>query len=150
MSTPIVIDGQPFNYPDPGELPGWGSDATDAFLALVAYVNGLVPPTDIPLTTASLVDNVIVPTTITNLVFNSSLIYGAIVEMTINRGTATELDTLDLVYTNGNWDIDRTQSGTDVGVAFSITSGGLLQYTTTPTGTAATIIVRARTFPIVL
>jgi hypothetical protein len=148
MSIPIIINGQIFNYPEPGDLPGWGSDASDAFVALAAYVNGLVPPTDIPLTTATLADNIAVPTTITNLVFNSSLIYGAIVEMTINRGAATELDTLDLVYTNGNWTMDRTQSGTDVGVTFSITSGGQLQYTTTSTGTAAIMIVRARTFPI--
>jgi hypothetical protein len=148
MSIQVIINSQPYNYPEPGDLPGWGSDASDAFVALVNYVNGISPPTDIILTTASLADNVVVPTTITNLTFNSSLIYGAIVELTINRGTATELDTLDLVYTEGNWTMDRTQSATDTGVTFSITSGGQLQYTTTSTGTPATMVVRARSFPI--
>lgn len=157
MSIPLIINTQVFNYPSPGDAPGWGEDATDAFAALVAYVNGISPPTDIVLASANLVDNVSVPTTIANLVFNSSLIYGAIVEMTIQRSnnstTATEIDTLDLVYSNGQWYMDRQQTGTDTGVVFSITNSGQLQYTTTALGGSnysGIMVVRARTFPIVV
>ena len=155
MSQQVIINNTIYNYPDPGELPGWGNDATEAFLALAAYVNGLSPPSDIVLASAPLADNVAVPTTITGLTFDSSLIYGAIVELTIRRSnnstTTTELDTLDLVYSNGVWNLDRTISGDPTGVTFSINNSGQLQYTSTPlggSGYVGTMIVRARTFPI--
>lgn len=157
MSTAITINGQPFQYPDAGELPGWGEEATAAFLALAAQVQGISPATDIILSQASINNNISIPTTIANLEFDSSLIFGAILEFTIRRSnnslTMTEQGVIELAYSNGVWYMDRSQLGTDTGVTFSITNGGLFQYMSSAIGAtnyAGTMTFRVRSFPITL
>lgn len=157
MSIPVQIGNSVFNYPSPGDEPGWGDDATQAFLALAAQIQGLTPATDIVLAQAVLSNGIASPTTIANLELDSSLIYGAICEFTINRmnnsQTATEQGVMEFAYSNGIWYMDRSQTGTDTGITFTITNGGLVQYTSTSIGAtdySGIMTFRLRSFPIIL
>jgi len=147
MATPIVIQGQPFNYPDAGDPPGWGADASDAFIALVNQVEGLSPATDILTSSADLSYGVVVPTPTGSLTFDSSLVQGAVVEYNVVNTSipASETGSMLLVYSGGHWYMTQQATAIDAGVYFSINDSGQILYTSASGAGSLTITFRART-----
>lgn len=155
MSIPVQIQNQIYNYPSNGDPPGWGDDATNAFVALVDKVNGISPNTDIVAGSATIANNLASPTNVSTLIFDSGLVGAAIVEYHLTRsviGTSiSELGTLALDYSGGVWYMERElNSGVDTGVLFSITNTGQVQITSSNiigSSYVGSMSFRARTFP---
>lgn len=153
MSVPVTITGQIYNYPSPGDAPGWGEDASEAFVALVDKVNGISPSGDIVSGEANLNNNVVIPTAITTLSFDSSLIAAAVIEYSIRRtATAfnkTEAGRITISYSGAIWYAQKTiEAGEDAGITISIdNSGNVLYVSTNLAGThVCDMKFRTRTF----
>lgn len=145
----LTIQGNTYNYPDPGQDPGWGSDASDWAQAVTDVLNFLVNPGDILETSFTIQDNTSVAANINGLRFDSSIVRAANVSYSIIRNGANQSGTLHLNYNSSapagsKWSLQENRSG-DVGVVFSITDLGQVQYMSTSTGSTATIRFSART-----
>jgi hypothetical protein len=155
MPIPVTIQSQTYEYPSPGDQPGWGEDATDAFVALVTKVNGISPNTDIVAGSASIANNQSSPVNVTTLIFDSGVVGAAIIEYhltrTVTGASISEQGTLSIDYSNGVWYIQRElSSGVDTGVVFSITNAGQIQMTSSNIAESSYVgnmSFRARTFP---
>ncbi len=154
MSVLLTVGTETFDFPTSGQDPGWGEPATDWAIAVTAVLATLVGPGDIINTTSAILDNQSTPTTLQGLAFDGAQTRSANVVYNIVRGSTTQAGTL-LVDFNTNasigskWSI--TESGTlnDVGVSFSITDAGQVQYVSSATGTAGQITFTAKTLPTV-
>ena len=70
MSRQLQIGNKVFNYPDTGDNPGWGEDATAWAQAVTTALETVQGTNDIPATTTALANNVAVETPIAGLSFN--------------------------------------------------------------------------------
>lgn len=153
MSIPLTIGNQTFDYPESGDAPNWGEEATawaEAVSDLLATLQG---PNDIALTTATIANNTSSPTNINGLAFNNAAVRSATIDYAIYRVTNTtelaEAGTLHIVYKNGAnaWNVVRSHND-EGGVDFTVLASGQVQYTSTNvsgTGYSGTIKFRART-----
>lgn len=145
----LTIQGSTFDYPDAGEEPGWGEDATAWAEAVTDVINFLVNPGDILETSFTLLDNTAVAANVVGMRFDSSIVRAANVNYSINRNGANQSGTLHLNYNSSaapgsKWTLQENTSG-DVGVVFSVTDLGQVQYTTSSTGFNGAIKFTART-----
>jgi hypothetical protein len=134
VPIPVVINGETFQYPEPNQLPGWGGQATDAFVALANVVNGVVGPYDILNTVSNIANNVTTPTLIPGLAFSPVVITGATVNYNVYRVTSTNevveqgLMLISYLPNSATWDI-VTMSSQASNVVFSISPQGQVLYT---------------------
>lgn len=154
----ITINGTIIDFPDSGTSPNWSEAVIQFAQTVEAAFSLVINPFDIAPQSFSFVNNQSSAANITNLVF-ASAIRGAIVNYHIKRTTTTDLvETGQLLVTynpdasTGNvYTLSQTrnnQGGVSSGVAFTITDGGQIQYTSTnisPDG-SGTIYFRALTF----
>lgn len=145
----LVIQGNVYNYPDPGEDPGWGSDATDWAQAVTDVLNTLVSASDILETSFTVQDDVSSYSNIDGLRFDSALVRAANISYSINRNGSNQSGTLHLNYnTSGSignkWTLQENRSG-DVGITFSVTDTGQIQYISTNSGFSGQIKFAAKT-----
>ena len=90
-------------------------------------------------TTFTIANNQASPANVTGLSFSSASHRGAIVEYDITRKTATAssevraIGSLILVYRTetSSWSMEEQSNHDDVGVTFTVTAGGQVQYTST-------------------
>lgn len=153
----LIVNNTTFNYPDPGQEPGWGEDATAWAEAVTEALNFLIAPGDIINSTAGIQNNVALPADVSGCVFDGSVTRAANVTYQIVRMSddlvtpIVEEGNLILNYNpSGVWTLTQQYSGDEVGVLFSITNGGQVQYTSnTITGAnySGTIKFSARTLP---
>jgi len=140
MSTSVTINGQTFAYPSTGQSPGWGNDASDAFIALVGLVNNLQSPTDILLTQYDVADNVTSASIVNGLAFDSSVrsanVYYSVYRVSADTPSGnSETGTLMLVYdpsaaSGSKWAMRQDFVG-NAGIAFTVTDAGQIYYQTT-------------------
>lgn len=155
MSTPLVVNGQTYNYPENRDSPSWGEEATAWASAVTGVLVGVISSGDIAPTTATIANNQVVAANVTGLSFDTSTVRGAFVEYSVYRVTTSvgatevvETGTIYLAYksTANVWDI-ATVGTAGAGVTFSITAAGQVKYTSTNmTGStySGTIKFRAR------
>ncbi len=147
MPINVTINNQTFQYPAPGDSPGWGAEASDTIVAIAEALAQLLGPNDIPQTTFSIQNNISSFTNIANLIFNTGQVRGATVQYTIYRTSDTnpsgkaESGTINLVYDNSaasdsKWAFTVFGVTGNSGVTFSITDLGQFQYKSTDIGSA--------------
>ena len=102
---------------------------------------------DIPRTSAVALDNQSSPQNITGLLFNSAITNSFDATVYVARGSTYAEYTIRGIYKAAslNWEISQDYIGDDAGIAFSITSIGQMQYTTTSSGNNAALYFRAIT-----
>lgn len=155
MARQITINGTTYDYPDNGETPGWGSEATDAFEALSNLVGSIVGTNDIVNSLQTITNNQSTSTNITDLNFSvgASGVRSVLVEYQIYRATAGtefgETGEIRAVYNTltTSWTITRTHIG-NAGVDITVTNAGQFQYKSNDIGTQTfgKMRFRARTF----
>lgn len=143
MPIPLTVNGVTYNYPVNGEDPTYGADATDWAAAVTAVINQFVGPGDILDTPSNVANAISSPTNINFLLFDTSTVRAANVDYSIYRKTDSfpsgyaETGTIFIVFDDNlnSWELSQRSTGNS-GIAFSITSTGQFQYTSTDmTGT---------------
>ena len=141
MSRPLIVNNKTFNYPDPGEDPSWGGEASDWASEVTEVLNTILAPGDILATAFDINDNTTVPTNIQGLAFDSSLARSAKIVYSVYRTSTNtpsgnaETGEIDIIYDNGapvntKWKMTQNKNG-DAGIVFSINDLGQFTYTTT-------------------
>lgn len=150
MSRELIIGNDPFQYPDPGDPPGWGEDASDWASAVTEAIESVLGPDDILQTTFNIANNTASSTNVNGLIFNNSTVRSAFIEYSLYRVTNTnevaETGSIEIVYKNNanDWELVR-EFGGDAGVSFSVTPSGQFQYmSTNVTGTGYVGVMKFR------
>lgn len=141
MAKTLVVNNNTFSYPDSGDDPGWGGEATAWAVEVTRVINNLSGPDDILQSTATINNNVTVAASVTGLLFDPTSVRSAIVEYSIYRRTDTAVSGLSehgelvLLYDNDaptdKWKITR-QTNSDAGIEFDINQAtGQITYTST-------------------
>lgn len=147
MSRPLVVNNKTFNYPDPGEDPSWGTDASDWASEVTDVLGTLLAPGDILSTSFNLADNVTVATQIQGLAFDPSLSRSAKIVYSIYRTSLdnpagnAETGEIDIIYDNlapigEKWKMTQNKNG-EAGVVFSISDLGQFSYISTQIDTGS-------------
>lgn len=100
---------------------------------------------DIDQTSFPASDNQSSAANITSFVFSNAVTRGFEAVVTIERGSTYAEYTLKGIQKGASWEMSQDYIGDDAGIVFSITSSGQIQYTSTSTGSGATIKFRAKT-----
>lgn len=152
MAKQYTIGTKTFNYPDAGENPGWGEDATDWAGAVTDALQTVQGPNDILLTSATLANNQTSATNIPGLSFNVAQVEAVEIDYYITRTFDSGSTVISergkiLGDYNGTDFIISTESSGDTGVDFFVTSGGQFQYTSSDltNHTSSTIRFSAKT-----
>jgi hypothetical protein len=136
-----------FTFTLPDALPA-SSD-----LALVSNTSGdlsylyVVPASagDIKRTSFTAADNQAVAANVTGLAFANGVTRGFEAQITIVRGATYAEYSLKGIQKASSWEMSQEYVGDNTGIAFSITSAGQIQYTSTNTGNTAALLFRAQT-----
>lgn len=151
----LIVNNTTFNYPDPGEEPGWGDDATGWAEAVTEALDSLAPAGTLN-EAQSAIDNNQTNQEVSGLVFSSSLTKTATVLYRIQRDTDSmspliEQGYLYILYSDGNWLMSREIStGTPAGVQLDVNVSGQVIYTSTNlAGANYTGFIKFKTFGIV-
>lgn len=137
----VIINNKTFNYPDDGSDPGWGGEATDAFVELATAFATILAPGDILETTFNINDNTSISTQVQGMAFDPSLSRSASIVYSIYRTSTdtpsgnAETGEIQIVYDNsassGNkWKMIQIKNG-DAGVVLTISDLGQFSYTST-------------------
>lgn len=155
----LTINGIPYNYPEPGEDPAWGQDATGWAQAVTEALSTLVSEGDILDSVFTVQNNINVFSNINGLFFDPASIRSAEITYNIYRVSSTtasgkaETGTILIVYddsaaADNKWLMSQTSVGT-AGVALSINDTGQFQYISSDIGStdySGTINFRAKVF----
>lgn len=139
MPIELTVNNIPFQYPTPGDEPGWGQPATDWASEVTDVLNLLFGPNDILDTSASISNNVSIATDIPKLLFNPGAVRSATIDYSIYRiSTANpsgnaETGLMKIVYDNAasagsKWSVTIFGVTGDAGVTFNILDNGQFQY----------------------
>lgn len=145
MSVTLTVNGSPFEYPSPGDSPGWGEDATAWAEEVTDVLTSLLGGDDILETTFNIANNVSSPTNITGLNFNTGTVRAAIVEYSVYRVSDTnpsgkaESGIMNMVFDNSasstnKWLLAVGNIAGNSGVIFSLPDSGQMQYISTDIG----------------
>jgi hypothetical protein len=146
MSISLIINGNTYNYPAPGENPQWGSDASDWAQAVTNVISTLLSPGDILASTFSINNYVTSDANINGLLFDTGTIRAATIDYAVYRISTSstsghaETGKIYIVYDdNGSsgskWSLSQRSNG-DSGVVFNITDNGQFTYKSTDIGSA--------------
>ena len=159
MPITLIVNNIPYEYPVPGDSPGWGQPATDWATEVTAVLAELLGSTDIVQTPFIISNNISSFSDIVGLSFNTGLVRGAVIDYTIYRTSTanptgnSESGVLSVVYDNlagsgSKWSLIGYAQNGDSGVTFNITDSGQFQYKSTDinaTGYSGVMHFRAKT-----
>lgn len=145
MSKSLAVNGVTFSYPENGDDPGWGGDASGWAEQVTDVLSNLNPEGTILQTEITLVDNQTSYTDINTLSFDSANVRSAIVEYVSTRSDDAEFGMLFITYDGSDWLISRQSTNGDTGLDFDISSLGKIQYKSTSTGFDPVVKFRAKT-----
>lgn len=139
MAIQITIAGTTYDFPESGESPNWGAQATETIVAMANAINTLLGPGDILQTSSSISNNISLATAIDGLIFDSSITRAANIYYSVyrisdaNPSDQAEVGKIFIVYDDNatigsKWKITRESNG-DSGVVFSINDLGQVFYT---------------------
>lgn len=161
MSTPLIVNGNLYNYPSSGTSPNWAEEATGWAQAVTDVLETVQGADDIVITTALLANNQNTPQNIAGLNFDPTQARGAIVTYSVNRFTdgvggeeRAEVGYLYCSYIASAtaWRVAVAGGGSS-GVDFSMTSLGQIQYTSdlqAGDNYNGTIVFKATSLPVVV
>lgn len=144
MSIPLTINNNTYDYPSPGEDPGWGEPATGWAQAVTDTLNTLVAPDDILSTSYIVNNNVTSATDVNRLFFDPGTVRAANISYSVYRVSTSnptgkvESGTIYLSFDNAaspgsKWLLGQQKIG-DAEIIFNITDAGQVQYQTTDIG----------------
>lgn len=145
MPVTLTVNNIPFEYPVPGDSPGWGQPATDWATQVTIALQDLQGLTDIPQKTFTISNNVTSFTDIAGLTFNTGLVRAAFIDYSVYRTSTgspsgfSESGNINIVYDNlaapgSKWRIVGGSIPGNSGVTFTITDAGQFQYKSTDMG----------------
>lgn len=152
----LTVNNKTFNYPDPGQEPGWGEDATDWAKEVTTVLAFLLAPGDIVNSTATINNNQTTPDDINGMVFVNTQTRSAKVSYQVKRSVTGNIRIqsgslyLDWNPQTSQWILTHDFTAGNAGITFSVTSGGQVQYTTdnmTGSGYVGEIKFNAKTLP---
>ena len=130
----IQVGSNTFRLPLQGRNPSWGEELTAIIEALADISQLIAGPNDILLSTANILNNQ-TNTNFSSVVFDTADVLSFRFEYFIVRTyddggtvTLTQSGFLDANFDGSDWKWTQEDVG-DAGVEFSITAGGVLQYT---------------------
>lgn len=133
MAKNLQIGSTIYEYPEPGEGAGWSEGATSWAEGVTDALASVQGPNDILLTTATLVNNQATPDNVIGLDFDTGQVQAINIEFLLIRSytdaTPTETESGSIIgnYSGSDFFISADSLG-DVGVDFSVTSVGQVQY----------------------
>lgn len=131
MAKDLTVLNNTYSYPDAGENPGWGEDATAWAEAVTESLANIQNPYDILLTTFDVDDNITTFTDIPGFTFDSSAVRSFIAEYNALRTDGVtdfaESGIIQGVYSGTDWVISA-EVNHDAGMQYHITSAGQMQY----------------------
>lgn len=158
MPVTLTVNNIPFEYPIPGDSPGWGQGATDWATEVTLALQDLQGLTDIPQKTFTIQNNITSFIDIAGLTFNTGLVRAAFIEYSVYRtstGTpsgVSEGGLITIVYDNlaapgSKWLVAGGPTAGVSGVTFNITDAGQFQYKSSNLGVghSANMHFRAKT-----
>ena len=153
MSKQLQIGQDIFNYPEQGENPGWGEEATSWAEAVTNSLANVQGENDILITSATLSNNQSTPANIPGLSFNAAAVQSVEIDYFIVRtfdlGASTVVETGKILgsYDGSDFFISTEGDGGVTGVDITVTSAGQFQYTSSDLTDhqSSTIRFRART-----
>jgi hypothetical protein len=158
MPVTLIVNNIPFEYPVPGDSPGWGQGASDWAAEVTLALQELQGLTDIPQKTFTIQNNVTVFADITGLTFNTGLVRSAVIDYSVYRTSTsnpsgvTEAGLILIVYDNlagagAKWTVVGGPTTGNAGVTFTITDAGQFQYKSSNLGAghSANMHFRAKT-----
>lgn len=146
MPITLTVNNIPFEYPIPGDSPGWGEGATDWATEVTTVLGSILGPNDIIQNTFTIANNVSSVANVVGLSLNTGQVRSAIIEYSVYRTSTSnpsghsESGTLTATYDNlagggSKWSLIGSNLNGRSGVTFSITDAGQLQYTSSDLGT---------------
>lgn len=159
MAVQLIVNGNTYNYPEAGEDPQWGEDASAWAVAVTDTLSTLSGTNDILNSTATIANNVSVAADINGLLFNPTNVRSALIQYSVYRASSSTLlgnaesGVIELVYDNNassgsRWITSQIKNG-DAGIVFSILDSGQVQYISTNIGATSyvgTMKFSAKTF----
>ena len=144
----ITIGNQTFKLPIDGRG-NWGEEATAILEALAEASQLIQGPNDVLLSTANLTNNQTVLENLGNLTFNTGQVLGVQIDFFIRRTynpgagqiTITENGIILANYDGTDWKLSVESVG-DTGIDFTITSSGVVQYSSTDLSGHISSIIR--------
>jgi hypothetical protein len=137
----LTVNNVPYQYPEAGDPPGWGEEATGWAEEVTDVLNSLQGPNDINETVASIANNQSSSIEIPGLLFDPGSVRGAEIKYTIYRITDdfpsgnAEYGEIHAIYDNSaavneKWKISTEYTG-DSGVNITVSDIGQFFYTST-------------------
>lgn len=123
MPTPLVVNNNTFEYPIPGDEPGWGEGATGWAVEVTDVLSNLQGTDDIPETTFSVANNVASPANVVGLLFNSSTVRAGVIDYSVYRSNEEDFDPTDVNITTNIITIVGHVLTNDSQVTFATTGG---------------------------
>lgn len=141
MPRTLIINNTPYNYPTPGDEPGWGSGATGWAVGVTEVINDLLGPDDILETAFNIANNQSTAADVTGLAFNAASVRAATIDYSVyrvsdsNPNGNTESGQIRLIYDGlAGWSIAQGSINGNAGVIFSVLASGQIQYVSTDIG----------------
>jgi len=152
MPKILTVGSEEFDFPLQGENAGYGEQITDWAEAVSDALATVEQPNDITRTSATILNNQSSPVSIAGFLFDSAEVlsfqatYVVVITTSSPATQVTESGTILGNYTGSDWVIAQQNVGTS-GVAFDITAGGQVQYTSSNvagSGYVGTIVFSAK------
>lgn len=134
MPKILTIGTQEFDFPLENESGNYGESITDWASAVTDALETVQQRNDIPSSTASILNNRTIATSVTGFLFDTSEVISINSEFIVTRTTTVPAVTLvESGFIQGNftgtaWNISVVSQG-DAGIDFDITAGGQITYT---------------------
>lgn len=145
MSIPLTVRSKVYNYPEQGEDPIWGEEATGWAEAVTDVLADVVGPGDILQTAFSVANNQVAPAEVTGLLLDTGVVRSAVIDCSVYRVSTAqpyghaENFTIYAIYdnsapVNSKWSIS-IEANMNSGVTLDINDLGQFTYTSTDIGT---------------
>ena len=142
MARVLVVNNVPYEYPEAGDAPGWGEEATGWAEGVTEVLGNIVGPNDILESSAIILNNQTTPLNVSGLLFDPTQCRRIEIKYTIYRITddhpygQTEEGTLYCSYDNSapigqQFKVSQEFSGSDAGVDLEMLDSGQIVYTST-------------------
>jgi hypothetical protein len=132
MPKILIIGNESYEVPNEGEGGNYGQSVTDYLEAVARALGTVQAPNDIPVTTASILNNISTPTPILGFSFNTTEVISINAEYIIRRTTDSSSSVSSGVirgnYNGTDWRITIESEG-ESGVELDINSSGQIIYT---------------------
>ncbi len=133
----IVIAGTTYEFPEVGEHPNWGREATEVIVALSDALGSLIVDGDILISQTPIANNVSIDSIINGLIFDSNKTQSAAITYTARRSTDTEFlvetGRIFITYNDAGlvgekWIMTQLIDSGDAGIIFNLTDDGRFFY----------------------